>query len=640
MGDFNGNNQDINNTFNDDSKYDFLVNQNLLTAGDVGAGNDVASLNGITINQLGAYDETFVNVVYAIASSQMELETVFTIADSRLDTFLTKPRLLETLFTCNGFEVEVNPSAGITYEFYEDPLGQTPIGAFEFINVTTSKDTAFYVKNIDQNYPSDIFEVQLKLLDEFADFTMSTDTLYLDNPTTSIVQFQDMSLDAVSWSWDFNQGTTSTIQNPSLSFSEVGTYSISLSIQNTQGCTDLITKNLVVANRPTPPSLSDVVICPGENVSLNDPTAEKLRLYPFQDQIEASTSGPTVIVNNVLKDTTVYVSGIYDSFESERVPVHIDVLEVSGSIKHYSDTLSANHQIRFVAEDIPSGYTIQWNLDGQPMGSGESIVVEAIAGSITVDLEITSGDNCTKQLSKSVDISTSPFASQEDLVSCSGQPVLLQPGNGLIFGFYEDPELMQLIKKGKELSTNAFSKIYVVNLDDGLPGMPIEVNVTTEEVDLSIAYNKQLVGNKHQVDLSAVSNNEISNLRWYVNGDLTETIAEPIFFLDKEDHEIVLQAHSSSGCLVSDTLNLDFTIPLGSNDQSDSFVYPIPTNGILNFTNQEPISEIKILSLEGKILYKEEHVVDNLNASFLEQGVYTIEIHMMNKTIVRRFIVE
>ncbi|MEQ9304685.1 MAG: hypothetical protein RJQ14_12325, partial [Marinoscillum sp.] len=212
MGAFNGNTQDINDLFNDATKYDYLVNQDKLTAGSAGAGNDVATINGATITQLDAYGEEFVNVIYAIADSQLDLESAFQTAMNRLDDFLQKPRVLETFFTCDGFSVDINPSGGTQYEFYEDALAQQQIGGVaESINVNTSKDTTFYVKNVDQNYPSDIFEVKLKLLNEIADFEMSTDTLYLDHPTTNVVQFSDQSQDAVSWNWNFDQGTSATI---------------------------------------------------------------------------------------------------------------------------------------------------------------------------------------------------------------------------------------------------------------------------------------------------------------------------------------------------------------------------------------------------------------------------------------------
>ncbi len=639
MGDFNGNSQDVNNVFEDTNKYDFLVNQNILSAGSEGLGNDVASINGVTIDQLDAFDETFVNVIYAVEESQAQLEATFNSATDRLNNFLLKPRVLETVFTCDGFEVAINPAKGEQYEFYEDPLTQNLIGTFESIDVTTSKDTSFYVKNVDQSYPSDVFEIQLRLLNEIADFHMSTDTLYLDHPTTNVVQFQDLSLDAISWSWDFDEGTSSSLQNPSLSFSQTGTYTISLTVENTQGCTDVVAKNLVVANRPNSPILADIVICSGEDVTLNDPTADLLKLYTFHDQLEPIASGVNPNVSTILADTTIYVSGVYGSFESEKVPVQIDVLEVEGKIGYHPDTTSSNHQMRFVAENIPLGYSISWEVDGVDMGSNESITLDA-SGLLTVDLEITNESNCIKNLSRTVEISTSPIAIQEDLISCGGKPVKLQPQNGDIFGFYKDPELMQLIKKGTQLTTSDYNKIYVVNLEDGLPGIPIEVNVTLEEIEMNVSYTSIPIGGKNQVNLSVISEDELSNHKWFVNGDLSETIVNPTLFLNNEAYEIVLQANALSGCTVSDTLHVDFTLPLALDTTNDLFVYPNPTSEFIFLKIYDKIREVQILSLEGKVISKEKNLKDKLDISFLAQGSYMIKMIYEDRTFIEKFIVE
>ncbi len=640
MGAFNGNSNDVDNVFSNATKYDFLVNQNVLTAGDQGAGNDVATINGVTINTLNAYEETFVNVIYAVATSQANLETEFTDAIGQLNDFILKPRVLETVFTCDGFAVEIDPEEGVQYEFYEDPLAQDLISTAESINVTTSNDTTFYVKNVDENYPSDIFEIRLKLLDEIADFKMSTDTLYLDHPTTNVVQFEDQSLDAVSWSWDFDEGTSSSIQNPSLSFSETGTYNISLSIENTQGCVDVISKDLVVANRPSSPNLADLIICPGENVTLNDPIADKLKVYTFQDQIVPTTSGTTTSINNVLIDTTIYVSGVYGSFESEKIPLRIDVLEVSGNIGSYPDTTSSVHNIQLVAENISPGSSLQWYLEGEPTGSNESVIIEALEGSSTVSLDIISEDACTKNLTKTINISTSPFASQDDLVSCAKELVTIRPGNGTTFGFYEDPELTRLIKKGTSLTTNEYTKVYVVGLDDGLPGLPVEVNIINEEIEVDISYIEKQIGEKYQVDLSVNTNDDVINYEWYVNGDLTETIVNPTLFFHDEGYEIVLKVLSVSGCAASDTLNLDFSPPLAIDNDKHMFVYPNPNQGYLTFEHTNAILEVQILSLDGKLLFEKKRALSNLDISFLPKGIYLVKMITQNETFHQQLVVE
>lgn len=73
---------------------------------------------------------------------------------------------------------------------------------------------------------------------------------FTSNSTTGIlpllVGFTDQSTQGIGtitqWSWDFGDGSTSTIQNPSYSFNEVGSYTVSLTVQDSYGLSDTKTR--------------------------------------------------------------------------------------------------------------------------------------------------------------------------------------------------------------------------------------------------------------------------------------------------------------------------------------------------------------------------------------------------------------
>ena len=55
-------------------------------------------------------------------------------------------------------------------------------------------------------------------------------------PPPLVVTFTDQTTDEVtSWLWDFGDGSTSTEQNPSHTYTEVGTYTVSLSVEGPEG---------------------------------------------------------------------------------------------------------------------------------------------------------------------------------------------------------------------------------------------------------------------------------------------------------------------------------------------------------------------------------------------------------------------
>ncbi|MAB80321.1 MAG: hypothetical protein CMJ89_13285 [Planctomycetes bacterium] len=70
-----------------------------------------------------------------------------------------------------------------------------------------------------------------------------------------IVSFMDRSSGgATSWNWDFGDGSTSTLQNPTHSFSAVGTYTISLTADGTSGTDTRVRTDLIVVNPVGPTS--------------------------------------------------------------------------------------------------------------------------------------------------------------------------------------------------------------------------------------------------------------------------------------------------------------------------------------------------------------------------------------------------
>lgn len=67
---------------------------------------------------------------------------------------------------------------------------------------------------------------------------------------TSIINpnfnFYDQSSNAIKWSWDFGDGQTSALQNPSHTYAQVGVYLVKLITESSGGCMDSITKTVEV----------------------------------------------------------------------------------------------------------------------------------------------------------------------------------------------------------------------------------------------------------------------------------------------------------------------------------------------------------------------------------------------------------
>lgn len=62
------------------------------------------------------------------------------------------------------------------------------------------------------------------------------------------VHFENTSRSAVRWEWNFGDGTRSNESHPDHVFKKSGTYQVTLSVVNERGCTDELTKSVVVTN--------------------------------------------------------------------------------------------------------------------------------------------------------------------------------------------------------------------------------------------------------------------------------------------------------------------------------------------------------------------------------------------------------
>ena len=66
------------------------------------------------------------------------------------------------------------------------------------------------------------------------------------------MNFTDVSIHATSWNWNFGDGNTSLLQNPSHTYADTGTYNVTLNITGFGGCTDSYSFTVRVSQVPTP----------------------------------------------------------------------------------------------------------------------------------------------------------------------------------------------------------------------------------------------------------------------------------------------------------------------------------------------------------------------------------------------------
>lgn len=155
----------------------------------------------------------------------------------------------------------------------------------------------------------------------------STDSISCRAPHT--VNFQNQSVNAVSWAWDFGDGGTSTAQNPSHTYTTLGSYTVRLVVTGSNGCTDTIRKtNFVRLERPVfNPFIAPIEGCRMLNVNFTANTTAVDSIATWFWDFGNGTS-------NVRNPSNLFDSGSYN--------IKLRVVTVQGCI----DSVIINNGVR------------------------------------------------------------------------------------------------------------------------------------------------------------------------------------------------------------------------------------------------------------------------------------------------------
>ncbi len=254
-----------------------------------------------------------------------------------------------------------------------------------------------------------------------------------------------------SYAWNFGDpgsggSNTAAIQNPSHTFSAVGTYTVTLVVTSTNGCTSTTTQVLNVGPSPVA-SFTATTVCTNTPMQFtNNSQNATSYLWNFGDPLTladtSNVTNPTYMYTTAGTYTVVLIAEpASNCFDTAQIVVTV---APGPQVAFLSPAVCDGMPLMFTDQSIiASGAITQWDWDfGVTTSPSDTSDLQSpnfiypTSGSYTVTLTCTSNNGCTTTLTQPITIHANPTASFTANTVCIGSPTTFTdmslPGSGTL----------------------------------------------------------------------------------------------------------------------------------------------------------------------------------------------------------------
>jgi PKD repeat protein len=245
-----------------------------------------------------------------------------------------------------------------------------------------------------------------------------------------MIQFTDTSTDpddsVVRWEWDFGDGTTSTLQNPTHSYPTNGTYTITLTVWDEHDADDTISKVIVIANLapevgfshlPNEPKISETITFVDES---SDPDGSVITWqWDFGDGTTSTDQNPTHSYSS--EGTYTVTLTVWDNDGGSNTTSRIVVVDNERPIAEFTylpESPKVGDVVTFTDKSFdPDGEIVEWFWDfGDGTTSNEQNPRHEYTnpGTYYVKLKVYDDSGASRTYTKAITVS--PYEIQPDIV--------------------------------------------------------------------------------------------------------------------------------------------------------------------------------------------------------------------------------
>lgn len=411
------------------------------------------------------------------------------------------------------------------------------------------------------------------------------------------VQFQDLSSAGAgnfitSWLWDFGNGVTSTLQNPSVVYNNAGVYSVTLRVTNDKGCTKVLSRtNYINVTTGVDAGFTNTqpTVCqaPADisftNTSTGPPTLSYL--WDFGDGNFSAAVNP---VHTYTANGTYIVSLITFSSAGCQDTARSNPIIIGG----YNTTFTApssvciNETVSFTNTSVPAPVSSSWTFgDGGTAGTFNATHSYTATGVYTVWLHNTYSA-CNDSVSQVITVNprptadfTAPFTSRcEPPLNVDFQDLSTGPAVSWLWDFgdggsstLQNPSHTYTAYGSYTvtlIATNAFGCTDTIIKPDYIIIRRATISIPGLPAHGCIPFTFSFVPVINSVDA-------VTSYNWDFGDGGSSTIANPVYtYTIQGTYTVRLIITSSGGC--NDTLTIQQAIRVGSKPVADFNASPIP----------------------------------------------------------------
>ena len=242
-------------------------------------------------------------------------------------------------------------------------------------------------------------------------FVVNSNTQCLNS---NIFVFTNNSVNATAYTWSFGDGATSSLQNPTHTYTTAGTYTVKLLVSNAGGCADSTTTSITVNAKPTVAFTHTGATSCTSNLTLaftNTSTGVASSAWSFGDGTISTATNPTKTYSTagtyIVKLVVTNASGCKDSLTESitftGLPTALFVVNSSTQCVNSNSFVFTNNSV--------NAATYTWSFgDGATSSLQNPTHTFNTAGTYTVKLLVSNAGGCADSTIVSVTVNAKPTA--------------------------------------------------------------------------------------------------------------------------------------------------------------------------------------------------------------------------------------